>query len=75
MENARRLWEELGLPRLSVQAPWHGYELGDWSPQWQEFADNAAQGAWEANGTNTYARRQGGLKPETPVRNVEGKKS
>jgi 4-hydroxy-3-polyprenylbenzoate decarboxylase len=74
MENARQIWEELGLPRLNVQAPWHGYDLGDWSPQWQEFADNAASGAWAANGTNTYARRRGGLKPETPVRNVEGKK-
>jgi UbiD family decarboxylase len=75
MENARKIWEELGLPRLNVQAPWHGYDLGDWSPQWQQFADNAARGDWEANGTNTYARRQGGLKPETPVRNVEGKKT
>ena len=74
MENARRIWEELGLPRLSVQAPWHGYSLGDWSPDWQDFADNAAKGDWRANGANTFARRRGGLIPETPVRNVEGKK-
>ncbi|HEX5867490.1 MAG TPA: UbiD family decarboxylase [Beijerinckiaceae bacterium] len=74
MENARRIWEELGLPRLSVQAPWHGYSLGDWSPDWQDFADNAAKGDWRANGENTFARRRGGLTPETPVRNVEGKK-
>lgn len=75
MENARKIWEELGLPRLSVQAPWHGYSLGDWTAQWQEFADNAARGDWETNGDNTFARRRGGLTPETPVRNVEGKKS
>jgi len=73
MEDARRLWEELGLPRLSVRAPWHGYELGDWSEQWQAFADAATRGEWRANGENTYARRRGGLKPETPVRNVEKK--
>ncbi len=74
MESARRIWKELGLPRLSVQAPWHGYSLGDWSPDLQAFADNAAKGDWRANGANTFARRRGGLTPETPVRNVEGKK-
>lgn len=71
MEDAKRLWEDLGLPRLSVRAPWHGYDLGDWSQQWQAFADAAAKGDWKANGENTYARRRAGLKPETPVRNVE----
>ncbi len=74
MEDARRLWEELGLPRLSVRAPWHGYDLGDWSDQWQAFADAATRGEWKANGENTFARRRAGLKPETPVRNVEKKK-
>lgn len=74
MEDARRLWEELGLPRLSVRAPWHGYDLGDWSDQWQAFADAATRGEWKANGENTYARRRAGLKPETPVRNVEKNK-
>ena len=75
MENSKKLWDELGLPRLSVKAPWHGYDLGDWSAEWQSFADAATQGQWRANGENTYARRRGGLKPETPVRNVEGKKA
>lgn len=79
MENARHLWEEmakdLDLPRLSVKAPWHGYDLGDWSAEWQSFADAATAGQWRANGENTFARRRGGLKPETPVRNVEGKGS
>ena len=75
MENARRIWEELSLPRLDVRAPWHGYELGDWSADWQALADNATRGAWKDNGENTYARRRGGLTPETPVREVEGKPS
>lgn len=75
MERSRKLWEELGLPRLPpAQPPWHGYDLGDWSPDWQKFADNAAKGDWEANGLDTFARRKGGLRPETPVRNVEGRK-
>ncbi|MDB5594636.1 MAG: carboxylase/decarboxylase family protein [Hyphomicrobiales bacterium] len=73
MENSRKIWEELGLPRLSVKAPWHGYDLGDWSPDWQAFADAAASGDWAKNGINTFGRRKAGLSPETPVRNVEGK--
>jgi 4-hydroxy-3-polyprenylbenzoate decarboxylase len=56
-----------------VKAPWHGYDLGDWSPDWDAFAQSAAKGDWAANGENTFARRRAGLKPETPVRNVEGK--
>jgi 4-hydroxy-3-polyprenylbenzoate decarboxylase len=75
MENAKRIWDELNLPRLARKAPWHGYELGDWSPQWQEFADNAVSGEWEKNAINTYARRRSGLTPETPVRTIEGKQS
>lgn len=73
MENAKKIWEELNLPRLHVKAPWHGYDLGDWSPDWEGFAQAATRGEWAKNGENTFARRRPGLKPETPVRNVEGK--
>ena len=71
MRNAQKIWEELDLPRLTPQPPWHGYSLGDWSEAWQNFADNAAKGDWAVNGQDTYARRRSGLKPETPVRSVE----
>ena len=27
MENAKALWEKLGLPPLRPEAPWHGYSL------------------------------------------------
>ena len=27
----RRIWEELKLPALTPQPPWHGYSLGDWA--------------------------------------------
>jgi len=30
MEHARAMWEELGLPALKPQPPWHGYSLGEW---------------------------------------------
>ncbi|HVA93722.1 MAG TPA: UbiD family decarboxylase, partial [Candidatus Dormibacteraeota bacterium] len=72
MERAQVIWEELGLPAITVRAPWHGYSLGDWGEPWEAFARNAVAGDWMKNGENTAARRRGGLTPETPVRNVEG---
>ncbi|MEA2905532.1 MAG: hypothetical protein QOI12_2919 [Alphaproteobacteria bacterium] len=73
MERARGIWEELKLPALSPQPPWHGYSLGDWADDWENFARRAVKGEWEANGRDTFARRRGGVTPETPVRDVEGK--
>ncbi|MDE2229472.1 MAG: UbiD family decarboxylase [Alphaproteobacteria bacterium] len=71
MESARKIWEELGLPALNPAPPWHGYSLGDWNEAWERYARRAVAGDWEESGRETYARRRGGLTPETPVRNVE----
>ena len=48
MERARAIWEELGLPALTPQPPWHGYSLGDWSANWDVYAQRAVAGDWEA---------------------------
>jgi UbiD family decarboxylase len=74
MEHAKTIWQELGLPALAPQPPWHGYSLGDWSDNWDVYAQRAVAGKWEQSGAETLARRRGGLTPETPVREVEGKK-
>tara|TARA_B100000029_G_scaffold513706_1_gene614084 strand:+ start:51 stop:1304 length:1254 start_codon:yes stop_codon:yes gene_type:complete len=71
MENARAIWEELKLPELSPKAPWHGYSMGDWSDVWEMFAQNAVSGRWVDSGVQTFKRRQSGLVPETPARDVE----
>jgi UbiD family decarboxylase len=68
MAQAKAIWEELGLPRLTPQAPWHGYHLGDWTEEWSDYAKEAVQGNWRANGETTLAQLRGGVKPETPVR-------
>jgi 4-hydroxy-3-polyprenylbenzoate decarboxylase len=68
MEHARDLWEELGLPALTVQAPWHGYALGDWTDTWEMFARRTTAGEWEQSGRETLQRQRKGLMPETPVR-------
>jgi len=73
MERARTIWRELELPALTPQPPWHGYSLGDWSPSWEVYAQRAVAGQWQQSGEETFARRHGGLIPETPVRDVEGK--
>src|SRR4030095_472482 len=61
MEHARALWEELDLYPLSVQSPWHGYGLGDWTDRWETFARRAATGDWEVNGREPLARPRRGL--------------
>jgi UbiD family decarboxylase len=76
MEHAKMLWDELGLPALSPQPPWYGYSLGDWNETWDRWAKRAVEGKWEETGRDTFARRRGGVIPETPVRSVKdnGKK-
>ncbi len=70
MERARAIWQELGLPALKPREPWHGYSLGDWDSAWDVYASRAVSGQWEQTGKETYARRRGGLTPETPVKSV-----
>jgi UbiD family decarboxylase len=71
MERAKAIWDELGLPQLSPQPPWHGYTLGDWDARWDTYAARAVSGRWEESGKETFAQRRGGLTPETPVRDVK----
>jgi hypothetical protein len=73
MDHARKIWDEIGMPPITPQPPWHGYTLGDWADDWETFAQRAAKGEWEQSGRETFARRRGGLTPETPVRNAEPK--
>lgn len=72
MVAARNIWEELQLPHLTPRPPWHGYHLGDWDERWTGYAEAAVAGDWRATGQRTLAHRQGGLKPETPVREAPG---
>jgi UbiD family decarboxylase len=71
MEQARALWERLGLPELRPESPWHGYSLGDWHERWASAAANAARGDYLVNGEETLARQQPDVVPETSVRALE----
>jgi 4-hydroxy-3-polyprenylbenzoate decarboxylase len=68
MERARALWNELNLGPLTVQSPWHGVTLGEWTDDWERFARRAVAGDWQENGRETLARQETGRTPESPVR-------
>ena len=44
MENAFRIWEELGLPKIEKKYPWYGYSLGQWDEELEEEAALALKG-------------------------------
>ncbi|OUU80826.1 MAG: carboxylase [Gammaproteobacteria bacterium TMED78] len=71
MERAKAIWEELGMPKIELKSPWHGYSLGEWDKKWDTFADNAVNGQWIKNGIDTFSRRRKNLVPETPVKDIE----
>ena len=68
MEDAKRIWEEMGLPQLRPQSPWFGYSLGDWLPQWDQAAARAASGHYLENGRISAQQQRKGLVPETKFR-------
>jgi 4-hydroxy-3-polyprenylbenzoate decarboxylase len=44
MEEALKVWQELGLPEVKARSPWYGYSLGDWTEVSAEEARLAVQG-------------------------------
>ena len=47
MVRARQIWEELGLPKLEPQEPWHGYLMGLWPEDLAREAELAAHSEHE----------------------------
>ena len=71
MENARKIWEELGLPKLKPEAPWFGYSLGEWSDDLDAAALAATRGDYFAAGKKLIKRRRKDVRMNTEVRNVK----
>ncbi len=67
MERAKDIWDELGLPNLNIQMPWHGYSLGAWHQIWDEAGKRAAAGDYLENGRISKELSQKGLKPESKL--------
>lgn len=68
MERARKIWEELELPKLRPQSPWCSAPMGDWLPHWDDAAKRAAEGRYLENGEASAKLKRKGLKPETTFR-------
>jgi hypothetical protein len=71
MENAKALWERLGLPPLRPETPWFGYSLGDWHETWDINAQHAARRHAMDRSDSYRQRRRKGIAPNTPTRTIE----
>jgi UbiD family decarboxylase len=70
MENAKALWERLGLPPITPQSPWYGYSLGEWTDEWDRNAMQATRGDWPQRDELYRQRRRTNVAPNTPVQSV-----
>ena len=46
MEDALKVWQELGLPEVKPRNPWFGYSLGDWTQVSTDEAQLAVRGRY-----------------------------
>ncbi len=67
MENARALWGRLGLPKLTPQPPWHGYDLGAWTQELERQAQMATRGEYYVLGAELSKKRRGDVEMNTPI--------
>ena len=67
MEEARLIWDELGLPALKPEAPWYGYSLGDWPAELEREANLAAEGKYFIVGEEAAAHRRSDVGMNQPV--------
>jgi 4-hydroxy-3-polyprenylbenzoate decarboxylase len=70
MERARKIWEELGLPKLKPESPWFGYSLGDWPDEFDRAAELAVKGEYFETGKRLVSRRRKDVRMNTEVRDV-----
>ena len=71
MENARGIWDELGLPPLKPETPWHGYSLGEWSDEFDRAARLATESDYFETGRIVAQRRRKDVEMNTEVRRVD----
>ncbi|MDP6428925.1 MAG: UbiD family decarboxylase [Rhodospirillales bacterium] len=68
MERAADIWHELGLPELKPEAPWHGYDLGEWTDEMEAMAVRATDGDYWETGRIYAQRRRGDIDMNTEIR-------
>src|SRR6266545_3814891 len=68
MEQAKAIWERLGLPPLTPQPPWHGYDLGHWPAELERQAEMAVRSEYFELGKNLANERRSDVAMNTPVK-------
>ena len=58
MEKAKKIWEELGFPKLNLVEPWYGYELGFWPDSFKRDAELILKGEHYKIGEELARRRE-----------------
>src|SRR5215813_12089187 len=71
MENAKAIWERLGLPPLKPESPWHGYDLGYWPDHLERQARMAVASDYFALGREQAQKRRSDVEMNTPVERDE----
>jgi 4-hydroxy-3-polyprenylbenzoate decarboxylase len=71
MENSRKIWEELGLPKLRPEMPWYGYDLGEWNEHLERQAQLAVNSDYWQTGEWCRQRRRSDVAMNTEMRTLE----
>jgi UbiD family decarboxylase len=69
-EQARKIWEELGLPRLRPEMPWYGYDLGEWNAHLEAQAQRAVLSDYWETGQWCAEHRRSDLPMNTELRTL-----
>jgi len=71
MERAKKICEELGLPKLKPESPWFGYSLGEWPDELERAAELAVNGDYFETGKALVKRRRKDVRMNTEVRDLQ----
>jgi 4-hydroxy-3-polyprenylbenzoate decarboxylase len=71
MDNARKIWEEMGLPKLTPKMPWYGYDLGEWNDHLERQAQLAVKSEYWETGKWCAKRRRSDVKMNTEMRTLD----
>jgi 4-hydroxy-3-polyprenylbenzoate decarboxylase len=70
-EKAAEVWEELGLAKLKPEAPWFGYDLGEWNEELERMAELAVRSEYWETGKIYAQRRRKDVEMNTEVRTLD----
>ncbi|MGE0627009.1 MAG: UbiD family decarboxylase [Hyphomicrobiaceae bacterium] len=71
MENAKAIWEEIGLPKLRPEPPWFGYDLGEWNDHLERQAQLAVKSEYWQTGEWCRQRKRSDVQMNTEMRTLE----